>query len=100
MLDATADLLTFGALQPCPKCGGQYIFNKSNYICSGNLTEWVKCEDINKEPPRVACRIPSALSTEHSFLSKSFKVKVRAVKYTPPTVSAFVKKKRTLSKKT
>lgn len=97
MLDATADLLTFGALQPCPNCKGQYIFNKSNYVCNGNLTEWVKCENILKEPPRVAARIPSSLADEYSFLNKSFKVKARALKYVPPTVSSnSVKKEETL----
>lgn len=92
ILSAVADILTFGSLKPCQLCKGQYVFRKSNYICSGNVTEWVKCENILKEPPREPARIPSHLKTEYSFLNKKFSVKNRATKYVAPTVSMKVKK--------
>ena len=79
-------MLTFGALRPCPLCKGQFVFQKSNYICNGNVDEWTKCENIIKEPPRVVCRIPSALSVEHSFLNKKFKVMPRALRFIAPAI--------------
>lgn len=97
MLDAIADLLTFGALKRCPTCNGQFVFNKSNFICVGNISEWAKCENILKDPPRVPCRIPDDLQADHSFLRKKFKVQNRALKYIPPTASTLpVKKEESL----
>lgn len=94
ILDAMADLLTFGALEKCPTCKGQFVFNKSNYICSGNITEWVKCENMLKEPPRKPVRMPKDIDlAKYSFLNRNFKVKARALKYVPPTVSAMGVKK-------
>lgn len=52
ILKAVADVLTFGALKPCQLCKGQYVFRNSNYICNGNSSEWAKCENVLKEPPR------------------------------------------------
>lgn len=97
VLDAVADLLTFGALERCPTCQGQFVFNKSNYICTGNVNEWVKCENMLKEPPRKPVRMPKDIDLkEHSFLDRNFKVKARALKYIPPTVSALGVKKEEL----
>lgn len=94
ILDAMADLLTFGALEKCPTCKGQFVFNKSNYICNGNINEWVKCENMLKEPPRKPVRMPKDLDLDkYSFLNRNFKVKARALKYVPPTVSALAVKK-------
>lgn len=83
--------MTFGALKRCPSCDGQYVFNKSNYICNGNISEWAKCENIVKEPPRIPCRIPKDI--DHKFLKKKFQVKPRILKYTPPSGSKFGVKK-------
>lgn len=93
ILNAVADVLTFGALKPCQVCKGQYVFRNSNYICTGDASEWVKCENILKEPPRESARIPSHLKTEFSFLNKKFSVNHRATKYVPPTVSNLKVKK-------
>lgn len=61
LLDAAADILTFGAIVPCDKCKGQYVFGREGYTCTGDLTEWVKCMQQLKEPPRVPCDIPRSL---------------------------------------
>ncbi|KAI8114751.1 Poly [ADP-ribose] polymerase [Lucilia cuprina] len=51
LLDQVADLLTFGAILPCPECKGrQLLFQKSGYLCNGQLTEWTKCTNLIKEP--------------------------------------------------
>lgn len=98
ILDALADLLTFGALQRCPACKGQFVFNKSNFICNGNVNEWVKCENMLKEPPRKPARIPKDIDLDKfPFLNRNFKVKPRALKYVPPSASSLgVKKEETL----
>lgn len=88
-----ADILTFGALKPCQLCKGQYVFRHANYICTGDASEWVKCENIIKEPPREPARVPTHLKTEYSFLDKKYRVKNRATKYVAPTVSNLKVKK-------
>lgn len=94
ILDAIADLLTFGALIRCTTCNdGQFVFNKSGYICTGNISEWLKCESIVREPPRRAARVPQHLSKAHPFLAHPFKVQARAMRYVPPTVSSLAVKK-------
>ncbi|KAK9891936.1 hypothetical protein WA026_017419 [Henosepilachna vigintioctopunctata] len=71
ILDRLADIMTFGALEPCQVCnGGQYVYNKLGYICDGDLTEWSKCNNITKAPKRSAFKVPQEFSKEHSFLKK------------------------------
>lgn len=95
--DQCADIMTFGALKKCAKCQGQLVFNKSNYICTGNLSEWVKCETMTTEPERTVCKLPSDLVTAHPGLKASNKVQHRALRYVPPSVSALrVKKEENL----
>lgn len=97
LLDQVADLLTFGALLPCPVCEGrQLLFHKSGYLCNGNISEWAKCTHLMKEPERKVCKIPSDLKDHFKFLKKVKKsTETRAVKYVPPsttTLSKHVKK--------
>lgn len=87
-----ADVITFGALDPCDKCKGTFIFGNSVYLCTGNISEWAKCDNIQKEPKRRAVKIPSAIKTAHPFLAKKFKAQTRAVKYVPPVPLKPVKK--------
>lgn len=90
ILDAIADLLTFGALERCTECpeGGQLVFNKSTYVCTGNVSEWVKCDNVVREPKRRVCRIPKHLSEAHKFLAGKLRVQARAVRFVPSTVAA------------
>lgn len=76
-----ADVITFGALEPCPKCkNGNFIMAASAYMCHGNLSEWAKCSNVQRLPARRAVEIPSSLKTEHSFLATKRKVQTRALK--------------------
>lgn len=93
VLDHVTDVIVFGALEPCDKCkGGTLIFANSAYVCTGNISEWAKCDNIQKEPKRRAVKIPSAIKETHPFLAKKFKVQTRAVKYVPPVPLKPVKK--------
>ncbi|XP_055640621.1 poly [ADP-ribose] polymerase [Toxorhynchites rutilus septentrionalis] len=92
-LERVCDILTFGTLQPCPKCKGQYVLQKSAYMCEGNLTEWVKCLNSDKKPPRVPTKIPSDIKKAYSFLGKyKSVVSERVIKYVPPSLSTTMKK--------
>lgn len=80
-----ADVIVFGALDPCDKCkNGNFIFGNSAYVCTGNLSEWAKCDNIQTEPKRRAVSIPSAIKKSCPFLDKKFKSKTRVVKYVAP----------------
>ncbi|TMW48487.1 hypothetical protein DOY81_006414, partial [Sarcophaga bullata] len=85
LLDQVADLLTFGALLPCPDCKGrQLLFNKSGYLCNGDLTEWTKCTKLINEPERKACKIPNYIN--YNFLKDVRKSpEVRAIRYISPS---------------
>lgn len=81
--------MTFGALKPCSVCkDGQLVFNKVGYICQGNLTEWTKCERVEKTPKRTKFRVPKELAQEYSFLKKyKYVARNRVIKAVQPTVS-------------
>lgn len=77
-LDAIAELLTFGALKRCPVCNdGQLTFTKNGYICTGNISEWAKCDNFIVEPLRVACKIPVWL--QKYFVERKVELQVRAI---------------------
>lgn len=93
LLDQTADLLAFGAIKPCPECKStQFIFNKSGYLCNGNISEWTKCTQLLTEPKRTACKIPDELKSEYNFLS-SYKRKpeTRIIQYIAPSAATIAK---------
>ncbi|KFB53218.1 AGAP003230-PA-like protein [Anopheles sinensis] len=85
VLDRVCDIILFGALERCKKCGGQYVLQKSAYVCIGDLTDWVKCLNEEKAPPRKKTKIPTALKKAYSFL-KDYKpvVKNRAIRSVSP----------------
>ncbi|XP_053681345.1 poly [ADP-ribose] polymerase [Anopheles nili] len=93
VLDRLCDILLFGALKRCTKCGGQYVLQKSAYVCQGNLTNWVKCLNAEKAPARMKTKIPSNLKTAYSFL-KQYKsvVSDRVIRYVPPSATTVAKK--------
>lgn len=63
--------MTFGVLEPCEVCkGGQYVFNKFGYVCQGDLTEWTKCNNIEKSPKRKPFKVPKEFAEEYKFLKK------------------------------
>ncbi|KAK2177762.1 hypothetical protein NP493_581g01048 [Ridgeia piscesae] len=53
VLDALTDVMFFGALQPCSECGGQLVYSSGRgYRCTGDATEWTKCQAVVEKPPR------------------------------------------------
>lgn len=79
---------------PCTKCkNGKFIFKNSKYVCTGNISEWAKCDNVEKEPKRIAVLVPDYIKEAYSFLADSFKVRKRAVKeVAAPVVVKKVKK--------
>ncbi|MCG8621470.1 MAG: hypothetical protein MJE68_05635 [Proteobacteria bacterium] len=64
--------MAFGALQPCPKCGGQLILRSHCYQCTGNMSAWSKCAHSTDDPDRGPWVIPESLKEEeclYVFLS-------------------------------
>lgn len=93
ILSLLSDVLYFGALQPCPKCKGQLIYHSgSGYKCTGNVTEWTKCDYVTQDPKRKKCIIPNDMKEDFPIKSYKSKVKKRVFKITAPSSSSFVKK--------
>uniref|UniRef100_A0A8D8CBJ4 Poly [ADP-ribose] polymerase n=2 Tax=Culex pipiens TaxID=7175 RepID=A0A8D8CBJ4_CULPI len=87
------DILTFGALKPCPKCSSQYVLQKSAYICVGDLTECTKYLTVKAKPVRVPAIIPDEVKLQFSFSAKyKSEVSDRVIKYVPPIQSTKIKK--------
>lgn len=94
ILNLLSDILTFGSLQPCPECGGQFRFDNKGYICTGDTTEWSKCVNRAKEPKRVPTKIPLDISEDHKFLAKyKCKVQHRFIPYYQQSVDSLRVKK-------
>lgn len=82
-------------MKPCTKCkDGNFVFGNSTYICNGNLSEWAKCDNVVKEPPRTSVNIPQYIKDEYSFLKKKFAVQTRAVKDIPAYLQTKFKVKK------
>ncbi|KAI0222771.1 Poly [ADP-ribose] polymerase 1 [Lamellibrachia satsuma] len=53
VIDALTDVMFFGALKPCAECGGQLKYSSGRgYRCTGDATEWTKCQAVVEKPPR------------------------------------------------
>lgn len=87
--------MTFGVLEPCNVCkDGQLVFNKLGYICQGDLTEWTKCNNIEKNPKRKPFKVPKEFCEEFPFLKKYKYVKrERIIKNINPTQKLVKKEK-------
>ena len=98
MIDRVSDGICFGALKPCPKCSGQLTYTSGvGYKCTGDLTEWTKCEYVTQDPPRQKFAIPADVKKAYSNIkSLKCKVKRRLVKVTAPSTSSAVKKEDTV----
>lgn len=92
-LDRLADNMTFGALERCSKCKGQFVFHKSYYICQGNITEWTKCLDKVEKPNRLPFKVPDEYKEKFEFFKKyKYVPRNRIYQYNISTVSKDVKK--------
>ncbi|XP_047097726.1 LOW QUALITY PROTEIN: poly [ADP-ribose] polymerase [Schistocerca piceifrons] len=88
MLDRLADIMTFGALLPCEECkGGQLVFRSGvGYQCTGDLTEWTKCQFVTTDPKRVPFKVPEDLMD--TFLnSYKFVPRKRTIRIITPTAA-------------
>ncbi|XP_053972152.1 poly [ADP-ribose] polymerase [Hylaeus volcanicus] len=94
ILDRLSDVICFGALKPCPKCSGQLVYTSGvGYKCTGDLTEWTKCEYTTQDPKRKKVSIPSDLKESYPDIKLlKTKVKRRIIKVTAPSTSSLVKK--------
>ncbi|EZA56984.1 Poly [ADP-ribose] polymerase [Ooceraea biroi] len=93
IVNLVSDILYFGALEPCPICGGQLVYNSGlGYRCTGDATEWTKCEYVTQDPKRNKCEIPSA--SKKDFPIKPYKsvVRKRIFEMTASSSSSSVKK--------
>ncbi|KAK7104156.1 poly [ADP-ribose] polymerase 1-like [Littorina saxatilis] len=89
LLDAAADCLAFGALDPCSECkDGQLVYSSEGYKCTGNVTEWTKCMHITKVPKRKAFKVPKEFH-DVPFL-KSYKYVKRERAFPTVTITANV----------
>ena len=61
LLDCCADGMVFGALKPCPQCGGQLLLRSHCYQCTGNISAWTKCTYTTDDPDREKWVIPEEL---------------------------------------
>lgn len=70
MLDWLADMMTFGALCKCNKCGtGQFVFRSGfGYQCIGHSSEWSKCDNMVDKPKRVPFKVPKQFKEQYSFM--------------------------------
>ncbi|KAF7995152.1 hypothetical protein HCN44_004624 [Aphidius gifuensis] len=95
IIEKLADLMCFGVPLPCDKCNGNLKYKSGiGYKCTGDLTEWTKCENVNIDPPKKKFKVPSYMKESIEFLS-TYKPKIekRIFKQTLSTKSlASVKK--------
>ncbi|CAG2113149.1 unnamed protein product [Medioppia subpectinata] len=70
--ERVSDAMAFGALAKCPECKkGQLVFRISGYICTGNVSQWAKCEyETTDKPKRKPFKVPKELAEEYAFLAK------------------------------
>lgn len=84
MLDRLSDVLTFGALEPCPECkSGQLVYRSGvGYQCTGNISEWTKCQFRTLEPKRKPFVVPKSYKQEFDFLKlHTYKPQTRIMPY-------------------
>lgn len=72
-----ADALVFGLPEKCPKCNDCLRFKISQYVCSGNVSEWEKCSYSTEEPKRTALLIPEHLKKYDFLQNYTYKPKKR-----------------------
>lgn len=66
--EVLSDALTFGRPENCPNCGGHLRFKVCRYVCTGNITEWEKCDYETENPKRRFFVVPETLKS-YDFLS-------------------------------
>ncbi|CAM1297366.1 PARP1 (predicted), partial [Pycnogonum litorale] len=69
LLDRLCDIMTFGAISPCKECDGQLVYSRGYYKCTGNMSEWTKCQLSTREISRTPFKVPDDLKEKYSFLN-------------------------------
>eukprot|EP00117_Sycon_ciliatum_P025830 scpid32102/ scgid21352/ Poly [ADP-ribose] polymerase 1; NAD(+) ADP-ribosyltransferase 1; Poly[ADP-ribose] synthase 1 len=78
LLDRTSDMFAFGAVERCSTCKtGQFVLRGDLYACSGNLTEWTKCQETTLDPKRFKPVVPATMLDIEYLKTFKFKVKKR-----------------------
>ncbi|CAB3243872.1 unnamed protein product [Arctia plantaginis] len=91
-LDRVADMMAFGALEPCPDCKqGQLVLDTFGYKCVGNISEWTKCAYVTQEPKRIAMKVPKAFKEGSIFNKFKPKTGVRLFEAAPRPAMIIVK---------
>jgi poly [ADP-ribose] polymerase 1 len=84
LLNACADIFTFGRLGKCKKChDGSLVFSKHGYTCNGWKNEWMKCKHFEETPARSECKIPDYWKFVEFFQTFKPSVDHRAVRPKP-----------------
>ncbi|XP_069354832.1 poly [ADP-ribose] polymerase [Maniola hyperantus] len=97
-LDHLADILTFGALEPCPDCkNGQLVLDTFSYKCTGNLSEWSKCRYTTKTPKRKPVKVPKVFKEIPILKSYKGKCSERLFEMEPPPTLVVLKKEESQS---
>lgn len=70
ILDLLADVMIFGALEPCKKCktGNFNYVSGTGYKCTGDISEWAHCDNVTQDPKRQNFKVPSDLQERFPFL--------------------------------
>lgn len=91
-LDRIADMMAFGAVQPCTECKqGQLVLDTFGYKCTGSVSEWTKCSYVTQEPKRVAMKVPKAFKEGSIFKKFKPKTGVRLFEAAPKPVLIITK---------
>ncbi|XP_053201315.1 poly [ADP-ribose] polymerase 1-like [Panonychus citri] len=79
--EVVADAMAFGALSKCPECKtGQLYFRIAGYICSGMVSDCVKCVYETVKPARKPFKVPTEYKEIYEFLAKyKYKPRVRVM---------------------
>lgn len=90
IINRLVDFMTFGVPLPCDKCGGNFKYVSGvGYQCTGDLTEWTKCENTQLDPSKKKFKIPSDLKEDIPFLG-TFKVKCETRVFKQTSSSQFL----------
>lgn len=75
-LSRCADIVTFGSLAKCSKCGrGELFYTNHGYRCDRVFDGWKKCGNIETKPHRKVCKIPHELK-DKTFFAKACELTV------------------------
>ncbi|KAI3380013.1 hypothetical protein SNEBB_000031 [Seison nebaliae] len=97
ILEFFTDVLKFGALELCEACtNGKFTSSGTMYRCTGNLSSWTKCSNVQVKPKRKALEIDEEYLEDYEVL-KNYRYVEGSFKLFP---KEFTKKKTEENSKT